>query len=143
MTRDNRGRGLRLSLLARACRLEEIRVSQAALLVLAAILMALNLTALNDAYAADQQSTQLLYRALEVQGGEEKLRALHSVQWEASGYRNELERPEGPYVTEFDSISETHDFSGQRYRSLLNGQVFPIFKYRTKPSWRMAWPCTV
>ena len=88
------------------------------------------------ALAADPQSTvrsrTLLHQALEAQGGEQQLRALKSIQWEASGYRNELEeseRPEGPYITEFDRISETHDWAGQRYRSVTEAEVYPVFKF--------------
>jgi hypothetical protein len=53
--------------------------------------------------ASNPSAAALLHQALSAQGGEQKLRALKSVQWEASGYRNELEeseRPEGPYITD-------------------------------------------
>jgi hypothetical protein len=82
-------------------------------------------------HATDTQATLLLHQALEAQGGEGKLRALRSVQWKAFGYRNELEqseRPEGPYITEFDTVSEIHDFAGHRYRSSTDGVVYPVFK---------------
>ncbi len=86
------------------------------------------------AHAMDQATMSLLHEALEAQGGEEKLRALHSVQWEASGYRNELEeseRPEGPYITEFDTISEIHDLANQRYRKDTEFAVYPVFQSKT------------
>ncbi len=76
----------------------------------------------------------LLHQALEAQGGEAKLRSLHSVQWEASGYRNELEeseRPEGPYITEFDTISEVHDLANQRYRKDTEFAVYPVFQSKS------------
>ena len=38
----------------------------------------------------EARSTLLLHQALDAQGGEQKLRALKSIQWEAAGYRNEL-----------------------------------------------------
>jgi hypothetical protein len=72
------------------------------------------------AIAADQRSTALLHRAMEAQGGEVKLRALKNVRWDASGYRNELEeseRPEGPYITDFLTVTEIHDFEGKRFRA--------------------------
>ena len=83
------------------------------------------------AIAADQRSTALLHRALEAQGGEAKLRALKSVQWEASGYRNLLEqseRPDGPYFTDFLSVTEVHDIAGSRFRSATDGSVYPVYK---------------
>jgi hypothetical protein len=83
------------------------------------------------ARAADARSTVLLHQALEAQGGEQKLRALRSVQWEASGYRNLLEqseRPEGPYFTEFLSVTEIHDIARRRFRSSTEGSVYPVYK---------------
>ncbi|MFL6429433.1 MAG: hypothetical protein ACJ71S_14405 [Acidobacteriaceae bacterium] len=83
------------------------------------------------ARAADARSTALLHLALAAQGGEQKLRALKSVQWEASGYRNELEeseRPEGPYITDFLTVSEVHDFAGRRFRSRTDSSVYPVYR---------------
>lgn len=71
----------------------------------------------------------LLREALAAQGGEQALRALKSVQWQAKGYRNmveQSERPAGPYLTEFDTIAEVHDFAGGRYRRTVDGTVFPF-----------------
>ena len=82
-------------------------------------------------YGADRKSTALLHQAMKAQGGEQTLRSLKSVQWESFGYRNELEeseRPEGPYITEFDTLVEIHDFAGNRYRSVTDGVVYPVFK---------------
>lgn len=82
-------------------------------------------------HAADQAARKLLGQALAAQGGEAKLRQTENVQWEASGYRNMLEqseRPEGPYITEFLTISEIHDFEHHRYRSATESAVYPAFK---------------
>jgi hypothetical protein len=70
----------------------------------------------------------LISQAILAQGGEDKLHAIKSIQWEAVGYRNELEqseRPEGPYIVEFDAISETHDYAGRRYRRIVEASVYP------------------
>jgi hypothetical protein len=85
-------------------------------------------------YGADPKSTALLHQAIEAQGGEQKLRSIKSIQWDAFGYRNEIEeseRPEGPYVTEFNTISEAHDFSGNRYRSMTTLEIYPVVKAST------------
>ncbi len=82
----------------------------------------------------DPRAAILLNQALGAQGGEQKLRAIKNVQWDAFGYRNELEeseRPEGPYVTEFNTISEVHDFSGQRYRGLTTLEIYPVVRAST------------
>jgi hypothetical protein len=86
------------------------------------------------ARAADAKATALLLQSLAAQGGEAKLRALKSVQWEAAGYRNELEqseRPEGPYITEFLSINEVHDIAGHRLRRAIDTSVYPVYKATT------------
>jgi hypothetical protein len=80
---------------------------------------------------ADTSAPNLLHQALEAQGGEQKLRSLKSVQWEASGYRNEpeeSERPEGPYITDFLSVSEVHDLAGNRFRNVTDTSVYPFYK---------------
>jgi hypothetical protein len=53
------------------------------------------------------------------------------VQWEASGYRNQVEeseRPEGPYITEFDTVTEVHDLQAGRYRSTTELSVYPVYR---------------
>ena len=85
-----------------------------------------------SAHAADHNSTTLLKEALQAQGGEQLLRSIANVQWEAHGYRNELEeseRPEGPYLKEFDTVSEVMDFAGHRSRSSTDAVVYPMFKF--------------
>jgi hypothetical protein len=67
--------------------------------------------------------------AIDAQGGEQKLRALQNVQFDARGYRNMLEqseRPEGPYITEFDSIFEIHDQAKHRLFHRLGHKVPPV-----------------
>jgi hypothetical protein len=71
------------------------------------------------AFSADAASTALLKQALEAQGGEQKLRAIQSVSFEASGYRNMLEqseRPEGPYLVTFQKTAELHDHAHHALR---------------------------
>lgn len=83
-------------------------------------------------YAADPAAVALVHAGLSAQGGEAKLRALHSVQWQASGYRNELEqseRPEGPYIVQMNEISETHDFAGRRYLNRQVSTLYPVSRF--------------
>jgi hypothetical protein len=81
------------------------------------------------ALAVDQQASAVLHEAINAQGGEQALRALRSVQFDAMGYRNmveQSERPEGPYVTEFDRIAELHDLAAGRFRRTVSSQVVPF-----------------
>jgi hypothetical protein len=73
----------------------------------------------------NDRAASLLRQSLEAQGGEQKLRAIKTVQWDAFGYRNEVEeseRPEGPYVTE--SIPSA------------KSTIFPGTGIAPPPSWR-------
>jgi hypothetical protein len=67
------------------------------------------------ANASEERAVAVVRTAIEAQGGEQALRALRAIQFDAVGCRSmvdQSERPEGPYVTEFDRITETHDLAG-------------------------------
>lgn len=71
---------------------------------------------------------------MQVEGDEQKLRALRTLRWEASGYQIAVDqsvRPEGPYFTAFESISAIHDLTGNRYRSTTEFALYPVFKSTT------------
>src|SRR5882757_197823 len=92
------------------------------------------LSGLSTLPAMCEQSSvlKILHDALQAQGGEQKLRAVRNVQWTLAGYRDEVEeseRPEGPYVIEFDSTKEVHDFQHGRYLSLTDASVYPVFTF--------------
>ena len=74
----------------------------------------------------------VLSRAIEAQGGEAALRAINSVTLTTQGYRNMLEqseRPEGPYIVEYDTIDEIRDQAAGRYRMLIDSTVPPSYHY--------------
>jgi len=84
--------------------------------------------------ASRRDAHELLHRAMEAQGGEQVLRSIRAIRFEASGYRNELEqseRPEGPYVTEFNEIAETHDQAQHRSRSVVKTRVPGMYEFET------------
>lgn len=69
--------------------------------------------------AARDGARQLLHLSLSAQGGEASLRSIRAVEVRSRGYRNMLEqseRPEGPPIPEFQSVRETRDHAGGRYR---------------------------
>jgi hypothetical protein len=81
----------------------------------------------------DMQASDLLHEALRQMGGEDKLKALRTVHFEAAGYRNALEqseRPEGPYIVEYDRISESRDLEHHRWKleTEMRWQVQPSVK---------------
>jgi hypothetical protein len=79
--------------------------------------------------AGDPAALALLKAGIDAQGGESRLRALQAVRIETVGYRNLLEqseRPEGPYIPEFRTTTETRDQSGRRFREVLASSVYII-----------------
>ncbi len=96
-------------------------------LSLITIAVALPVTAV--AVAADHQAEAIVRAAIKAQGGEEALHSLRNVLFDAVGYRDmveQSERPEGPYVIEFDRVTELHDLAGNRFRRTLSFQVPPL-----------------
>lgn len=68
----------------------------------------------------------LLRQALQQMGGEGQLRELRTVRFEAMGYGNmleESERPEGPYIVEYDRISEVRDLEHERWNRQTDASV--------------------
>jgi hypothetical protein len=95
----------------------------------------LTFCAFGPANAAVPNAKKLVHAALDAQGGEQNLRALSSVQWEASGFRNELEqseRPEGPYIVQMNEISEIHDVKAHRYRYQQTSSLYPVARFTTE-----------
>jgi hypothetical protein len=104
----------------------------------------LTICAVASAQGAVPNAKDLVRAALDAQGGEQTLRALTSVQWEASGYRNELEqseRPEGPYIVQMNDISEIHDVKSHRYRYQQTSSLYPVARFTTVPLWRITLRC--
>ena len=102
-----------------------------ALIVLATVFLSRNAIAA----PASSNAADLLHQALRQMGGEDKLHQLRTVRFEAMSYRNALEqseRPEGPYIVEYDRISELRDLEGGRWSQQMevNWQIGPATKYR-------------
>lgn len=82
--------------------------------------------------AQQAPAARLIRQAIDAQGGEEALRSIKTLQWTMAGYRNMLEqseRPEGPYVVEFDSRTEVHDYEQNRYMEAVEAKVYPAFGF--------------
>ena len=82
-----------------------------------------------DPAAAAKHYLDAMTRAL---GGEEKLKALHSLHIDYLAVINMLaqsERPEGPYLQRFQQISEDADLTNRRYRFGLQERWF------AQPKW--------
>ena len=95
------------------------------------IILAASTQLLSAVRTLDDAST-LIHQALEAQGGEQKLRSIQNTHWNFVGYRNEIEeseRPEGPYIAEFDQTDEIHDFENFRYLSVTSADVYPVFRF--------------
>src|SRR6185437_7040308 len=76
--------------------------------------------------AAPETARDLIKRALEAQGGADRILAIERVRFQATGYRNLLEqseRPEGPYIAEFQKIEELHDVAHSRFRRSITSHI--------------------
>jgi hypothetical protein len=96
----------------------------------------LSLLVVPTCFAADQSDTvrahNYLTEAVRQMGGEPALRALKTVRFEAVGHRYMLEqseRPEGPYIMEYDRITQLRDLEHQRWKQTLIMKVGPQPEY--------------
>ncbi len=79
-----------------------------------------------------QSAADLMHAGLTAMGGEEKIRGLETLHFEASIIRNELEqseRPEGPYFIENDQEEEWRDLVHKSWKNTnkLHGPMQPEF----------------
>lgn len=69
--------------------------------------------------STDERAAALVRSAIERMGGEETLRSLKSVQMERIGHTYSIEqseRPEGPWLVNYEQITELRDFAKRRLR---------------------------
>lgn len=79
-------------------------------------------------------AVSLARKALDALGGEQKLRNLETVRFKAIGHRNMLEqseRPEGPYLVEYEEIFKARDFKTNSLRRSIQGKVLTQPKFET------------
>lgn len=72
---------------------------------------------------ARNNAADLLHDALTAMGGEQKIRELKTLHLNLVGHRNLLEqseRPEGPYIVEYDDINEWRDVEHGRWRQEMH-----------------------
>lgn len=77
-------------------------------------------------------AADLMRASLAAMGGEERVRTLKTLHFEASLIRNELEeseRPEGPYILENDQVEEWRDLAQNAWKNTnkLHGAMQPEF----------------
>ena len=93
------------------------------------LLSLLLISACAPAQARASNALEIVRAGLAAQGGESVLRAVRSIRWHATGYRNELEqseRPEGPWIQEFDTVEQVEDLAQGRVRSVTAAKVVPF-----------------
>jgi hypothetical protein len=96
------------------------------------LFMILSMAALAQSELSARSTAPTVLRdSLRAMGGEEAVRGLHSLQFKAMLQRNALEqseRPEGPYIAEYDQITEWRDVSGRRWKRAADAQ-FAFYKF--------------
>jgi len=81
--------------------------------------------------ASPDEARRIVSAALAAQGGEAKLRAIHVLHLEAFASRNwveQSERPEGPYIPDFQHVDEIRDYGKQLVRREVKIEIpsFPL-----------------
>jgi hypothetical protein len=79
--------------------------------------------------AADNEAKNWIRKAVEAMGGEAKLRALKSLKLEGVGHKywlEQSERPEGPWLVDYQQITEIRDLSGKRLRQTAESKNFQV-----------------
>lgn len=96
-----------------------MRIEQLAL----PLLLLLVLVSHDRAYAGSKSADEAVKRAIDTMGGEERLRGIKNVHIKAVAHRyamEQSERPEPPYLIEYQEIEEWHDYEHQSWRQNLN-----------------------
>ena len=84
--------------------------------------------------ASQSDARSYVNEAVRQIGGEAELRALKTVKFEAVGHRNmleESERPEGPYIVEYDRITQLRDLEHERWKQTVAMKVGPQPEFQT------------
>ncbi len=103
--------------------------------LLAPFLFLTSLLANQNPTTSTASAIDVVREAVRQMGGEDKLRALRGMHFKAASYRNALEqseRPEGPYIVEYDEISESRDLEHSRWKQEveMNFQMQPAVKIK-------------
>jgi len=72
--------------------------------------------------SSDNNARDLIIRAIQAMGGDEKLRAVNSLTIEGIGHEyavEQSERPEGPYIVAYEQMIETRDLAANRLRRTI------------------------
>lgn len=75
-----------------------------------------------------------MHAAIEKMGGEEKLRGVKSVQIDGVGHTyfvEQSERPEGPWIVDYQQISEQRDYDKNRLRRTPRKETYQRLSGRT------------
>jgi hypothetical protein len=89
-------------------------VSFPAFLIIVVIPVAAQQSARTPVVSTHDRAVKLIHQSMDALGGEEKLRAIHAIEFKGIGFRNELEqseRPEGPWMPDFFQSDEIRDFT--------------------------------
>jgi hypothetical protein len=88
--------------------------------------------------AAQNGGRDLAGKALDAMGGEARLRALHVVEIKGIGHRYGLEqseRPEGPWLVQYEQVDEIRDFDNHRLREDIDARGYETDNWATSAGW--------
>src|ERR1700752_971831 len=88
--------------------------------------------------SAQPSARTLVGNALEAIGGADRLRAIHAVEIKGIGHRfglEQSERPEGPWLVQYEQIDELRDFDRHRMRDDIDSRGYETSNWDTSAAW--------
>src|SRR5690242_8706727 len=99
--------------------------------ILGILFFTVNLFSVHSLAANDDAKTWVR-KAAEAMGGEANLRALKNIKVEGIGHKywlEQSERPEGPWLVDYQQITEIRDLSGKRLRQTAESKNFQVAQW--------------
>src|SRR5581483_8442002 len=87
---------------------------------------------------AEPNARDLVRKAMDAMGGEDRLRAIHSTEIQAIGHRYGLEqseRPDGPWLVLYEQVDELRDFDHQRLRDDIDARGYETSNWDSSAAW--------
>src|SRR5581483_3892633 len=94
--------------------------------------------AASAASAAAQTARDLVRASIDAVGGDERLRAIHAIEIKGIGHRYGLEqseRPEGPWLVQYEQVDDILDFDRQRFREEIDARGYETPNWDSSADW--------
>jgi hypothetical protein len=90
------------------------------------------------ASATAQTARDLVRASIDAIGGDQRLRAIHAIEVKGIGHRYGLEqseRPEGPWLVQYEQVDALMDFDRQRFREEIDARGYETSNWDASADW--------